>query len=993
MNPERWQQVEKLYHAALERDEAERTPFLQEACSGDDELRREVESLLGYQKLAKGFMESSALRIAAVALAEGQADSLLGAQFGAYKVLSLLGSGGMGEVYLAEDQSLGRKVALKVLPEESLQDATAQKRFLREAKSAAALDHPFVCSIFEVGEAEGRGFIAMEFVEGQTLASRLRQSLLPLKKALQITAEVAEALAEAHAQSIIHRDLKPSNIMLTKSGHVKVMDFGLAKRTAADQPEIPESTLTPVTPDGLTVGTPSYMSPEQLRGERLDIRSDIFSFGIICYEMLAGMHPFQRPKLLETISAILKEDPPPLARYREALPELLQYMVRKMLAKEPAGRFQTVREIRTDVEAIQQDTASASLAVDRIRPASDRVAWKTVLPWALLPIVAAAAWFAGRALQPDEGDAAAPSIRFTISLPEGKRLTAYHRRGLAVSRDGRQLAFVGGTLENSDSAPATRLYVRNLDRPQIRLLTGTEYALNPVFSPDGKELAFLRGASLDLMKVSVDGGRPVTLCECSAGFGLDWGEDGSIFFGSFRGLQRIPASGGEPEEVTRLDEASGEVGHFLPQALPGAKALLFTAVRYKRSGTKDWGRARIYVHSLETGERKLLIEGGSDARYVPSGHLVFARQGRLMAASFDLARLEVARPPVQILDGINHSIYTGNNLLETGAAQFSFSDSGLLAYIAGSVYSEQKTTLMWVDRQGREAPLQIEPKSYLSVRLSPNGGQALLSTIYPPRDVWLYDLERRILSRQTFEGHHTWAVWGPKPDEFTFDSDVEGPDGIYMKAVDSGPGRRQKLPTGFEIYQKPSSWSPDGKTLAFVLQNPETGLDIWTLSSQGKAAPFLKTRYSETFPEFSPDGRWLAYVSDESNRSEVYVRPFPGPGRPVQISAGGGVEPGWSRDGKEIYYLWDSQFLAARISFGNGGLKAERPSVLFEPSRRRFVSSPIRSWDVSVDGRFLMPRGPEEAALRAIIEEFSPAEIQLVQNWFDELRRLVPADQ
>ncbi len=992
MNRERWQQVDKLYHAALERDEAERAAFLREACAGDDELRREVESLLVYAGQAEDFMESPALGITAIGLAQARANSLLGTQFGSYKVISLLGSGGMGEVYLAKDQSLDRKVALKFLPEEVLQDVTARRRFLREAKSAAALDHPYVCNVFEVGEAEGRAFIAMEYVDGQTLGSRLRQGPLPLKEALQIIAEVAEALVAAHAQGIIHRDLKPSNIMLTKSGHTKVMDFGLAKRVVSDQePERTDSALTLVTPAGLAVGTPAYMSPEQLRGQRLDARSDIFSFGIVCYQMLTGVHPFERPELTETIGAILKEDPPPPARYREEIPEILRHMVRKMLAKEPASRFQSAHEIRTDVVAIQQDSLPTGPVTSPIQPATRAVPWKTVLPWVLLPVVALATWVLSRALRPEQEATSIPRIRFTIKLPEGKRLTSYYRHGIAVSPDGGQLAFVGGTVGQAHAVPSTSLYVRGLDQRQVRSIPGTENALNPVFSPDGKELVFLDGPSLFLKRVAVEGGKPVTLCECSAGFGVDWGAENTIIFGSVQGLQRVSASGGDPEVVTQLDKATGEVGHFLPRVLPGGKAVLFTAVRYKNTGTKDWKRARILAQSLETGARKFLIEGGSDARYVPTGHLVFAREGRLMAVPFDLARLEVAGSPAQVLEGIHHSIYSGSLPLETGAAQFSFSDNGLLAYVAGSVLPELKTVVAWVDRQGREKPLEIEPKSYFSVRFSPHGKQVLLTTLYPPRDVWLYDLERKLLRRQTFEGNHTWAVWGPRPDAFTSDSDVEGPDGIYLKTVDSGPSQEEKLPTGFDIYHKPSSWSPDGRTLALVVLAPETGNDIWMFSSRGKVDPFLRTRFSESFPEFSPDGRWLAYVSDESRREEVYVRPYPGPGGPVRVSRGGGLEPGWSRDGKEIHYRWGAKFLAARID-SSKGLKVDEPIVLFERSHW-MVTSPVRSWDVSADGRFLLLRGPDESAMRTLVEEINPTEIHLVQNWFEELRRLAPTDQ
>ena len=369
------------------------------------------------------------------------------------------------------------------------------------------------------------------------------------------------------------------------------------------------------------------------------------------------------------------------------------------------------------------------------------------------------------------------------------------------------------------------------------------------------------------MNLSLAGGDPDEICNCIAAYGVAWGPDDMIFFGGVGGgIFRVSASGGEPEKITQLDEEAREVSHRLPHILPNNQAVVYTALRYTdRFDSEE--RAQIFVQSLETGERRLLIEGGSDARYVPTGHLVFARKGRLLAVPFDLERLEVTGPEVPVLDAINHSIHTGSSLRETGVAQFSFSNSGTLAYVAGSVFPEIKRYVVWVDRQGREEPLELEPRQYVSGRVSRDGQHVLLTGHYPPKDVWIFDLKRKLLRRQTFDGNQSSAVWGPGPDHFTFNSDREGPSALYAKKVDSEPGEVEKLPTISESLA--SSWSPDNQRLAFMSSNKNTGVEISILSREGTVEPFLRTRFAETHPEFSPDGRWIVYVSNQSQRSEV----------------------------------------------------------------------------------------------------------------------------
>ena len=920
-------------------------------------------------------------------------------RIGSYRILELLGEGGMGQVYRATDSRLKRDVALKFLPESMAQDETARRRFLREARSAAALDHPYICQIHEIGEVDGVDFIAMEYVSGQTLKEKLADGQLPISECLRIASEIAEALDKAQEKGIVHRDLKPSNIMLTSEGHVKLMDFGLAKRASGAQEDTQQVSVTKLTQEGATLGTVPYMSPEQLKGEEVDTRSDIFSFGIILYEMLAGVHPFIKPDSRATASSILQEEPAPIGLHRAGISPVIQYVVRKMQAKEPAKRYQLVREIHTDLVALQQDPDPEAVLPEQIQTTRPEK-WQSLLPWLLLPLAVVATWFAAWQLMPEESPGAVPSARFAIPLPEEKRMVHGYRHGLALSRDGQKLAFVAGT-PAPRGARSRQIYVHSLEQGTTRPIPGTEGATGPVFSPDGRWLAFVHSSSLK--RVELDGGKPITLYESGniyAGHGVDWGANEFLVFAesAARPLLRVPATGGEPEEITKLDQATVEMSHRLPRMLPGEKAVLLTALRYNNTGI-DWKGAQIFVQLLDTGERKLLIEDGSDARYVPTGHLVFARRGRLMAAPFDLERLEVTGSAVQMLEGVNHSIYGGGTDAETGAAQFSISNTGTLSYAAGSVVPERQRTLVWVDRTGREEPLEVEPRSYRSVRFSRDGRQVLLSTIQAPSDIWLYDLQRKIMSQQTFEGNNSAAIWGPEPDQFTFTSDREGPLGLYVKRVDTGrelPAKR--LPTQFDNYQRAGSWTPDGKDLAFRRYGPP--LHLWILHREGKSESFSKTQSAGGYPEFSPDGRWLAHVSREPD-PQVYVRPYPGPGRRVQISIESGLAPLWSRDGREIFFesaRTDNKVFAVPVDGSKAVFKVGEPVELF--GIRQGSSQPqglvgftiIRSWDIGPDGRFLFIKQPDEAARKAHDEKLYPGEIHVVLNWFEELKRLVPTD-
>lgn len=614
---------------------------------------------------------------------------------------------------------------------------------------------------------------------------------------------------------------------------------------------------------------------------------------------------------------------------------------------------------------------------------------------------------AGRLLVPRGEKARGPSLHLEVSLPEGERLTSFGHT-LALSPDGTKLAFTSGAVDPVFPWRATfQIHLRTLDRWQSRPVVGTEAGEQPFFSPDGKWLGFVwtdpkRGAwprpHAELRKIAVDGREAVTVCACDATFGASWGADDTIVFApSLGGLMRVPASGGEPKPLTEPDAAHGEVNHRLPQILPGGRAVLFTAILYHFDVT-DWRRARIVAQSLTTGERKVLAEGASDARYIApverslrTGHLVFARAGRLYGAAFDLDRLEFQGPETPVLDGLLHSQNHGDGAIDTGAAHFSVSATGTLAYAPGSVAPELPLSVVRVDRHGREERLPLEERLYLSVRLSPDGRQLLLGTLYPPMGVWLYDLERKTVRRQTFSGWHVaFPLWGPETNSFTFSSDQEGPRAFFSKAVDSGPGAEQKLLVpGAEAWV--SSWSPGGKRLAFVSNDAKAGLAIWILARDGQAAPLIQSGFQEMFPEFSPDGSWMAYTSNESGRLEVYVRPYRGPGNVIQVSNAGGTEPAWSRDGREIVFrrlastsTERNKFFAVTVEARGGRLVAGVPVRLFEDNL--FNAWPVRSYDVTPDGHILGLKFPDAQKQASIDAELFPKRIRIVQDWLDELR-------
>ena len=879
---------------------------------------------------------------------------MIGTTLSHYKVLEKIGQGGMGEVYRAEDTNLSREVAIKVLPEQFTQDPQRLARFEREAKLLAQLNHPNIAAIYGFEKAEGVHFLALELVEGETLAERVAKGPLPVEEALEVCRQIAEGVEAAHEKGVIHRDLKPANVKVTPDGKVKILDFGLAKAfeeevSEADMSQSP--TLTEeMTRAGVILGTAAYMSPEQAKGKPVDKRADIFAFGCLLYELLTGKRAFEGETVTETIAAVLKSEPNWDA-LPGAAPWRIQELLRRCLTKDVHDRLDGIGNVRTEIKlALEEPTIVSPTGLSR---ATQRMRWRGAMTVSLAVLAAAAVGVAVWSLMRSSLTPLRPLTEFVIAPPPTAPLDNGSRNELSISSDGRRIVY----LVQSGSTP--ELYVRAMDDPVSRPIPGTEFAAgNAFFSPNGESVAFFAGGNLK--RVSLTGGPPMTLCKALRDWGGSWVED-TIVFADITGLHSVSAAGGEPESLAVPDQGKGEFEYRFPEILPGGKAVLFTI----------WGGSTNFqtaVLSLETGEKKILLGGSRQARYAPTGHLIYvvAETGSLMAVPFDPARLEVTGGSVPVLEGVRH--------VPTAAVDYTFSGEGTLVYVPEGESGTRR--LVWVDRQGKAEFLAAPPRQYDDPRLSPDGLKVVLQ-VEVPQDNWIYDIARDTLSRLTFEGSGNTPLWTPDGKRVTF---AEGnPPNLFWKSSD-GSGTEEQLRQS-EYTEFPVSWSPDGRVLAFLSEDPTSGWDIWILPIDGEreAQPFLQTRFLEHHAVFSPDGHWLAYVSDESGQEEVYVQPFPGPGGKWLISSGGGTEPVWSANG-ELFFRSGNKMMAVEITT-NPTFSPGKPSLLFEGQNWRSGQSRA-DYDVTPDGqRFLTMEG-----------EGTDSEINVILNWFSELNRLVPTN-
>jgi serine/threonine-protein kinase len=898
-----------------------------------------------------------------------------GTIIGPYDVVGWLGAGAMGEVYRARDRRLGRDVAIKLILESFAADPNRLHRFEQEARATGQLNHPNVLAVFDVGVHLGAPYIVSELLEGESLRSRLKRGALAPLQAIDYVRQTAQGLAAAHDKGIVHRDIKPDNLFITDDGRVKILDFGIAKLT---QPGAAVSTPLPSTTDTavhLTVGTPGYMSPEQVRGEPVDARSDIFSLGTILYEMLTGVAAFTRDTPAETMTAILRDDLPvglPTDR-----PAGLARIVGRCLEKARERRFQSARDLAFGLEHLALTPHAAARQVARARAGSVPTGLAAVTvailaaaaltawawqPWRRLPLPASALRLSAEL----GGDVSIPPINLSFG------------QATTLSPDGTTMAFVG----QPDAGARRQIYLRRLSDLQPTPLSGTNDAVIPFFSPDGKWIGFFAGGKLKT--IAVGGGAPTTLADAPDQRGAWWSTDGTIVFSPTRTagtrLMRVAAIGGPVEPVMPL--ADGEAIQLWPQVLPGGGAVLYTG----SSIVGSYDDAELVVQRLPDGPRKVVQHGGYHGRYLPSGHLVYVHEGALFAAPFDLDRLEVVGQAVRAIEGLMSNAITGG-------AQFTVSDTGTFAYLPGPS-AGGGIPIDWLHRAGQATPLRATPANWFNARFSPDGSRLAMEIRSGSSDIWVYDWARDTLARMTSDpAQDARPVWDPDGNRIAFASGRLGPSApnLYWQRAD-GTGEAVRL-TESGNAQQPTSFHPSGRFLAFDEMTPRTDSNIMILPfdgdhvsgwKPGTPSPFLNTPALEAEATFSPDGRWVAYSSTESGRAEVYVRPFPGPGGKWQISTGGGMQPTWSRAHRELLYGVMGTMMAASYRVDGDSFQADKPRRWSEGGYEPRGTN--RMFDLHPDGNRLALAGTRPAA------GAKTDKVVLIFNFFDELRRIAPPD-
>jgi serine/threonine-protein kinase len=911
---------------------------------------------------------------------------MIGNTLGHYRIIEKLGAGGMGVVYRADDKTLDRQVAIKVLPEAFTADRERLARFEREAKVLASLNHPNIASIYGLEEAEGKRFLVLELVEGQTVAERLHQGPLPMDETLDIARQITEGLEAAHDKGIVHRDLKPANVKITPEGKVKILDFGLAKAlqeepAAANLSQSPTLTEQLSRP-GVILGTAAYMSPEQAKGKPLDKRTDIWAFGCVLYECLTGKRAFEGDTITETIASILKSEPDWTLLPGET-PASVRTVLRRCLQKDPNLRLHDIADARVEMREELAGPTPMVPVVQRLP-----LGWLIASGVTALAIGALIGAAVMNHIKPGPPQTSQPVVRAPIRLEPGHWLDGGRQSppfgfdhptqtAMAISSDGRFIVY-SAVKENPGPQDKPHLYLRRSDQLEAKPIAGSEGGISPFFSPDDRWVGFW--AAGKLMKVSVEGGVPATLCDVSVPFGFSWGADNQVVFTTRwdRGLSRVAADGGKPETLTTPDK-SKEYSHRLPQCLPAGKGILFTIMRQPYDIEPS-----VAVLDLATRKWRVLLEDAADARYVATGHLAFLRKGTLMVIPFDPEKLEIAGQPVPAIANLEQALNQGNAGLATAAGQFSVSASGWLVYAAGGILPDRQNSLVWVDHQGKAEPIASFKAPFSSPRFSPDGRRIAYLTGGMEAHVWVYDLDHGSATRLTSEGWAGSVTWTRDGRRLVFAWMKTGAANIYWQPVD-GSSPMERL-TQSQNLQRPGSWSPDGKMLAFVEQNQENlpEIELFNISDH-RVTPPLNSRFYEGYPEFSPDGRWMAYVSGESGRLEVYVQPFPGRGGKQPISNDGGEEPLWAPNGKQLFYRsgnQKNQVWLVDVQTGSG-FSAGKPRLLFDQPGYG-EARPIRGWDISPDGkRFLMVK-LEERKSQPITEMI------LVQNWFEELKRLAP---
>jgi len=849
----------------------------------------------------------------------------------------------------------------------------------------ATLNHSNIAAIYGLEEVRSEKFLVLEYVPGDTLAQRLAKARLSLKEVLDLGRQIADALAAAHEAGVVHRDLKPANIKITPEGKVKVLDFGLAKALEAARPggigEATASMSPDMTEAGVVMGTAAYMSPEQASGKPVDRGTDIWAFGCVMYEALTGKRTFPGETKTELLVGILDREPDWLA-LPAGTPDNVKHLLRRCLAKDPQKRLHDISDARLELE----ETLAGTIAADPAPVKQRQAIWPAVAVGVILCGVAVGLW----AWLPGHDNSPREIVRFTHQLPQGHRMPTSWNPSVIFSPDGKTLAY------NYSVGKATA-FQRRIDELDQKPLGGIKGLFAPVFSPDGRWVAMADGADQTLKKIAVEGGAPVPLIKTDMFGRGDWGKDGYIYFtekypGS---IWRIPENGGAKEAVTTLDLEKEEFVHKHAQVLPGGKAIIFTVIS---SGMATYDDARIELQVLGTKQRKILVQNGFGPRYSPSGHIVYANSGNLYAVPFDLEKLEVTGLPLKVVEGVQMST-------NTGSAYFDVSSAGGLAYVPGIAEGGERT-LVWVDRHGQEETLPLPPRSYLFPRISPDAKTLAFEVEGATHNLYSYDFARGVVTQLTTDGLSHAPVWSPDGRDICYRSWKAG--SMTMWEMPSDRSRPEERLTMLGSSQSAVSVSPDGRFLAFNQMAPmdsgkkggmgsanqmttaSTGSDVWILPLQGddrEPRLFLGGKFDEASPKFSPDGKWVAYCSNESGRAEVYVQPWPGPGPKTTLSSDGGQDPLWNRSGHEIFYRNADKMMAVPVSTA-GGFKAGKPSLLWEGHYSLGMSSSCgppgvssASYDVTSDGsRFLMVKDVDQDA--------SATSIVVVLNWTEELKRL-----
>ncbi len=976
MTSERWNRTEGLFHAALARPVGERAAFLAVACPDDDALRVDVESLLNEASSDEGFLHAPALVLPAQLVSDLKPGELAGRTLGTYHLQALLGSGGMCDVYRARDTTLDRDVALKILPPAFTSHADRLARFEREARMLAALNHPHICAIYGLEEADGLRFLVLELVEGKTLADTLAEYAsgsphgpgLALDAALNYAQQIAAALEAAHERGIIHRDLKPANIVITPGGVVKMLDFGLAKALAgeASSDDLTNAASDCRTVAGTIMGTASYMSAEQAAGKPVDRRTDVWAFGVVLFEMVAGRRPFGGETATETIASVLKTEPDWRALPATVPPDLRR-LIRRCLEKDPKRRLQSIGDGRVHIEDLVRGASDDPL------PGSQPVTRRPqALPWIMagalaIGLAGTLAWI----MAPE----ARPITRLGMTLPAAYRLDGGGGGHiLALSPNGAHVAFV---------ATPVGIYLRSMAEDSVKLIPGTEVhgsVREPVFSPDGREIAFFAQSDQTLKRVAITGGVAFTICPAKNPYGMTWGADGIVFGQGAQGIMRVSPEGGRPEPIATVKD--DETAHG-PQMLAGGH-LLFTLAT--GTAADRWDKAQVILQA-KSGERTALVSGGSDARYLPTGHIVYAMGGRLIARAFDERRLKVDGAPVAIVDGVKRSAANWS-----GAANFSVSNTGTLAYVPGPVSSgDALMDIALVDRRtGRVDALNLTPRRYTSPRVSPDGTLLAFGTEDGKEaSVWIYHLDGTLPMQQlTIGGNNRFPVW-TSANSVAFQSNREGDLAIFRQSI-GGKAERITTPDRGATHT-PASWTASTNTLLFsIRKGPE--LSLWSRSLQdGRTTLFTAVNASlpiyDPGAAFSPDGRWIAYASADKGATTIYVQPFPATGAIHKLApqgADGPHEPVWSPDGTELFYNPRlGGFEVVRVttvpSFAFGKPVALTRTVQMGPPGSR------TNYYITTCGRFvgLITAG------RTAFDEGADDRIQVVLNWFEDVKARV----